>query len=108
MLRAFAPCYFDANQFGVEIAARLGFAKSLLRTRGPTVLSFARDVELRDEVFGVPAGMLAGKRVVQAIAQQAVVDLRVAHAVAPTAAVEQIRRAVHVFHAARHGRIAET
>ena len=52
------------------------------------------------KIFGVPAGMFAGKRVVEAVAQHAVVELRVAHAVAPSPVGDEVGRHVHVLHAA--------
>src|ERR1700683_3504285 len=47
--------------------------------------------------------MLAGEGIVEAVAKHAVVDLCGAHAVAPTAAVHQIRCAIHVLHASGDG-----
>src|SRR5438128_7082238 len=47
--------------------------------------------------------MLARERVVEAVAKHAVMDFSGAHPVAPTAAIHQVRRAVHVLHAARDG-----
>jgi len=44
--------------------------------------------------------MLVGKRVVQAVAQHAVIKLAVAHAVAPAGARDQIGRLIHALHAA--------
>jgi hypothetical protein len=38
--------------------------KKLLRAQRPAVLRLARDLIFLDQVFGVPAGMLVGKRVV--------------------------------------------
>jgi hypothetical protein len=108
LLRTFARGDIHRYQLGVEVAARLRVGKTLLRARGPTVLGFARDVELTDEVFRMPARMLAGKRVVQAVAQQAVVNLRVTHPIPPAPAIEQVRCAIHVLHTARDGGIAKT
>ena len=62
--------------------------------------SCTRDLVLRDEILGVPAGMLAGEGVVEPVVQHRVVDLGIAHAVAPAAAVHQVRRGIHVLHAA--------
>jgi hypothetical protein len=49
--------------------------------------------------------MLAGKRIVEAIAQHAVVELRVAHAVAPPAVGDKVWRHVHVLHPAGNGTV---
>ena len=46
--------------------------------------------------------MRVGERIVQSVAQDAVIELAVAHAVAPATARDEIRRLVHVLHAARH------
>jgi hypothetical protein len=56
-----------------------------------------------DEILRVPARVLAGEGIVEAVAKHAVVDLCGAHAVAPAAAVHQIRCAIHVLHASGDG-----
>ena len=76
--------------------------EALLRSQGPAVLRLAGDLVFLDQILGMPAGMRVRERVVQAVAQHAVVELAVAHAVAPAGARDEIRRLVHVLHAARH------
>src|SRR6266403_1779037 len=46
----------------------------------------------------LPAGVLSREGVVETVAQHAVMDLGRTHSVAPSAAVYQIRRTIHVLH----------
>src|SRR3981189_1183768 len=50
----------------------------------------------------MPARMLVREGVVEPVAQHAVVELPVAHAVTPAAARDQVRRQIHVLHSARN------
>ncbi len=56
-----------------------------------------------DKILAVPARMLARESIVQPVKQHAVLDLRVTHAVAPTAAVQYVGSTIHIFHTARDG-----
>ena len=78
----------------------LGAGETLLRAQRPAILSIAGHLVFFDQVFSVPARMRIGKRVVQAVAQNAVIKLAVAHAIAPTGARDEIRREIHILHAA--------
>src|SRR5438132_1381638 len=93
---------FQPARAGPCITARLRASETLLRAQCPLVLCFARDLKLLRQILGVPAGMLIGKGVVETVAQHAVVEVPVAHAIAPTATCDQVRRLIHVLHAARH------
>jgi hypothetical protein len=55
------------------------------------------------QILGVPAGRLTRKGIIQPIPQHAVIQLAVAHPVAPSAARDQIGGEIHVLHATRHG-----
>src|SRR5207237_6454817 len=94
---------FHADDFRHETARRLRRCEPLLRAFRPAILVFARDVEACNEILRVPPRMLAGERVIEAVAQHAVVDLSIAHALAPAPAWEQVRSAVHVLHASGDG-----
>src|SRR5213080_3304815 len=52
-----------------EAARRLRRGEALLRTLRPAILVLARNPVANDQVFGVPARMLARERVVEPIAQ---------------------------------------
>src|SRR6266852_4729725 len=84
--RALAAGEFDRQDLVLELARGLGRAEALLRAQRPLVLRLARDLELGGEVFRVPARSLVREGVVEAVAQHAVVELSVAHAVAPAPA----------------------
>ena len=97
----------DRRQLGVELPVGQRGGKALLRAQRPAVLAAARDVELAREILGMPPGMLVGECIDEAVAQHAVEDRGLAHPVAPAGAVEQVRRALHAFHAAGDGRVRE-
>ena len=96
----FLPLIVTGTISLVELARRLGRRKTLLRPFGPAVLVLAGNLAGFHQVLGVPARVLVGKGVVQAVAQHAVVDLRVTHAVAPAPAAHEVGRRVHILHAA--------
>src|SRR5215831_15138328 len=73
--------YFDRDNLINEFTRLLRPAEALLRAFGKTILSVARQLRLRDKVFGVPARVLARKRVVKAVPKHAVMNLSRAHAV---------------------------
>ena len=98
--RTFSRGDFDSGDFSGEFAGRLRGRKPLLRPLCPTILLFAGDLVRAREILGVPSGVLTGERIVEAVHEHRIVDLPVAHAVAPTAGAHEIRRAVHVLHAA--------
>ena len=99
-LRPFTALQFDRRDFILELACRLCCRKALLRSLGPAVLRLARYLAGFDKVLGVPTGMFAGKGVVEAVTQHAVVHLRVAHPIAPSPVGDKVRSHVHVLHAA--------
>ena len=68
------------------MAGGLRRGKTLLRAQRPAILRLAGDLIFLDQVLGMPAGMHVGECVIEAVAQHAVVELAVAHAVAPTGA----------------------
>ena len=82
------------------MTGRLGAGKKLLRAQRAAILSIAGHLIFFDQVFSVPARMRIGKRVVQAVARNAVIKLAVAHAMAPAGARDEIRREIHILHAA--------
>src|SRR6516225_6820862 len=92
--------YLHRHDLCLEMPGGLRAGEGLLRAQRPTVLSVAGHLIFFDQVFGMPARMRIGKRVVQAVAQHAVVKLSVAHAIAPAGARNEIRRKIHVLHAA--------
>ena len=47
--------------------------------------------------------MLTRKRVIESVAQHAVVDLGIAHALAPAPAGKEVGRLIHVLHATADG-----
>ena len=73
-----------------ELAGDLRRRETLLRALRPAILLVARDMAGFDQILRVPARMLFGEGVVQSVAQHAVVDLRVAEAVAPAPVAHQI------------------
>src|SRR3990170_6356990 len=81
----FGPRDFEWEDFSLEATSRLCLAKSSLGPQGPGILRLACNLEFRDEILSMPALVLSGEGVVQAVAQHAVIDLRIAHAVTPTA-----------------------
>src|SRR4030095_16123195 len=85
-LRPLASVDFDSNDFRCETPCGLRSRESPLRSLGPAVLTLARDLVARDQILGVPARVLAREGVVEPVAQHAVVDLSVAHALAPAPA----------------------
>src|SRR5262249_51125024 len=99
-LHALLAADLDRNDLVRELAMLLGRPKVLLRTGGKAVLRSAGKLRMGDEVLVVPARMLTREGIVEAIAQHAVVNLRRAHAIAPTAAIHQVRRTIHVLHPA--------
>jgi hypothetical protein len=86
----------------IEMTGGLRGGKALLRSQGPPVLRLAGDLVFLGQILSMPAGMRVRESVVQAVAQHAVVELAVTHAVAPANARHEVRRLVHVLHAARH------
>jgi hypothetical protein len=98
----------DGNDLALEPAGRLGRGEALLRAQCPTVLRVAADLKFADQILGVPARRLIRERVIEAVTQHAVVELAVAHAVAPAAARNQVRRQIHILHASGHGGLGST
>src|SRR5207245_2594947 len=88
----FLPRTSTATISPANLPAFCAAAEALLRALGETVLHRAGELRLGDQILGVPAGMLAGEGVVEAVAQHAVVQLGGTHAVAPAAAVHQVGR----------------
>lgn len=80
-----------------EPSRSLRRGESLLALRSKGVLGFARDAVLLHQVLRVPAGMFAGKRVVQSVEQQRIHGLGISHARAEAHAGQQVGRAVHVL-----------
>ena len=105
---SFACLEFNRGDFRFEPALRLGFGKPGLRAQRPGVLGLSAYLVLLDKVFSVPAGMLAGKRIVQAIIEQAVYHSAIAQPVSVPGPAQQERRLVHIFHAACDGAIGMT
>jgi hypothetical protein len=62
--RALLARHLDGDDLRLEMTGGLRRGKKLLRAQRPAVLRLARDLIFLDQVFGVPAGMLVGKRVV--------------------------------------------
>ncbi len=89
----------------VELALCLGQRKRLLRAFGPAILRLPAQLIACREIFGMPAGVLTGECVDQAVHQHAVMQDAVAHALAPAASGHQVRCAVHVLHAACNGEV---
>jgi hypothetical protein len=85
-----------------EMTVGLRGGEALLRPQCPAVLCLAAELVFLDQVLGMPAGMRVRESVVQPVAQHAVIERAIAHAVAPAASREEIRRLVHVLHAAGH------
>src|SRR5262249_60036448 len=83
----------------------LGTSEALLRTECPAILGIAGHLIFLDQVFGVPARMRIGERVVQTVAQYAVIKLAVTHAIAPARSRNEIGRKIHVLHAAGDGNV---
>src|SRR5208282_6492918 len=83
MLDSLFAMQLDSHNFAVELAGLLGGVETLLRAFRETVLVLARQLRIGDEIFGVPARMLAGKGVFESVAQQGVLDLRRTHAITP-------------------------
>ena len=106
--RAFSRGNFDRRDFRGEFAGRLRRRKPLLRALRPAVLVFAGDLVRSREILGVPAGVLAGERIVEAVHQHRIEDLRVAHAVTPAPGAHEIGRSIHVLHAAGNRAIDES
>jgi hypothetical protein len=75
--------------------------EALLRSQRPAVLLVARNLVFLHQILGMPPGMRVREGVVQAVAQHIVIERGIAHTVAPAAARDQVRRLVHVLHAAR-------
>jgi hypothetical protein len=65
----------------------------------------AADLKFADQILGVPARRVIRERVIEAVTQHTVVELAVAHAVAPAAAPDQVGRQIHILHASGHGDI---
>ena len=84
--RSLLAGHFDRHDLRLEMTGRLRRGEALLRAQRPAVLRLARDLVFLDQVLGVPAGVRVGEGVVQAVAQHAVIELAVAHAVAPATA----------------------
>ena len=55
----------------------------------------------------MPSRMLAGECIIKAVHQHRIEELPVAHTVAPTPGTHEIRRKVHIFHAAGNRAINE-
>ena len=106
--RPFAAGYLDANDLSLEPAGRLRRVEALLGPQGPPVLRLAADLEFADQILGVPARRLIRERVIEAVTQHAVIELAVAHAVAPAAARDQVGRQIHILHASGHSGLGTT
>ena len=102
-MRALAPLNLHADDLGGEAPRRLRRREALLRAFRPTILILARDLAAHHQVFGMPARVLARERVVQSVAQHAVVDLDIAHALTPAPTGHEVRRLIHVFHSTGDG-----
>jgi hypothetical protein len=94
--------HFNRNDLRLEMTVGLRGGKPLLRSQCPTVLRLASDLVFLHQIFRLPAGMRVGERIVQSVAQHAIIELAIAHAVAPPTARDEIRRLLHVLHAASH------
>jgi hypothetical protein len=94
--------HLDGYNLRLEVTGSLRAAEPLLRAQRPAILHLAGDLEFLHQIFGVPAGSGVGEGVVEAVAQHAVVELAVAQPVAPPPARDEVRRLIHVLHAARH------
>jgi hypothetical protein len=101
LARSLLSRYLDRYNLRLEVTGSLRAAEPLLRTQRPVVLCLAGKLEFLHEMFGVPAGISVGKGVVQVIAQHAVVELAVAQPVAPPPPRDEVKRLIHVLHAAR-------
>src|SRR5215472_11745439 len=53
----------------------------------------------------MPAGMRVRESIVQSVTQHAVIERAISHAVAPATSREEIRRLIHVLHAACHSNV---
>ena len=71
----------DRDDLAIELPGRLRGGEALLRSRAQRSCASRLTWNFCDQVFGMPAGMLVRKGVVQAVEQHAVVELAVAHAV---------------------------
>jgi hypothetical protein len=100
--RTLAARNLNGDDLVLELAGHLCGGEALLRTQCPPILCFSADLEFAYEIFGVPARVLVRKRVIEAVAQHAVIELPVAHTVAPAAARDQVGRQIHVLHASGH------
>src|SRR5262249_13997252 len=87
--RALAARQLDGNDLALELAGGLCGAEALLGAKRPLVLRLAADLELGGQILSMPTRRLAGEGVVQPVAQHAVIDLRIAHAIAPAPARQQ-------------------
>ena len=102
LCRSLLARHFNRHDLRLEMTGGLRAREPLLRAQRPAVLGLAGDLIFLDQIFRVPAGVSVRERVVQPVAQHAVIELAVAQAVAPAAARDEIRRKIHVLHAARH------
>src|SRR5262249_34086262 len=101
MRRALFAWYFHPDDLGFVTPVGLRGGEALLRSQSPTGPRPARDLVFLDQILGLPAGVRVRESVVQSVAQHAVIERAIAHAVAPATAGDEIRRLVHVLHAAR-------
>ena len=81
----------DRHDLVRELAGGLRRREALLRAFSPAVLLLARDLAGIHQILRMPAGMLVGEGVVEAVAQHAVVNLAVAQPIAPAPATHQVR-----------------
>ena len=81
--------------------------EALLRTRRPTVLITA-DLVLRDEGPSVPNECSPEKTLSPSLAEHEIVNLGIAHPIAPATAGHEVGGGIHVLHAASDSGVSET
>ena len=84
----------------LEMPSALRPREALLRAQSPLVLLLARDLIFLNQILSMPARMLAGEGVVEAVAKYAVVELSISEAIAPSTTADEIRSLIHALHAA--------
>lgn len=77
-LRPFAPMQLDRRNLILEFSRFLRCRKALLRALRPAILRLPRNLARFNKVLRMPPRMLARERIVEAIPEYTVVDLRIA------------------------------
>jgi len=103
--RTLSPTNLNFHDLVGEFSRGLRSGEALVRTQRPFVLLDTTDLELRDQIFGMPTRVLIRERIVEPVAQHAVVEDSVAQAVTPSATRNHVWSCVHVLNTASDGRI---